>query len=75
MRLGAAFKMSAAVMAAGIFFGLGVRIAQWLVPAPESRVVVCAPSEDDDSSCVPQGPDEQAVPDDEDSDAPFSLRV
>jgi hypothetical protein len=68
--------MSAAVLAAGVLFGFGLRIAEWLVPAPDTRVVVCAPSEDDDDSCVPLGLDEQQQsPDDEDSDAPNSIRV
>lgn len=75
MRLGVAFKKSAAVLAAGVVFGLGLRITQWLVPAPETRVVVCAPSEDADDSCVPMGPDEQQSPDDEESDAPNSIRA
>ncbi len=66
--------MSAAVLAAGVLFGVGLRVAQWLVPVPDTRVEVCAPSENDDGSCVPMG-SEQPSPDDEDSDASNSVRA
>lgn len=38
------FKLSGAVLAAGVLFGVGVRIGQWLLPAPDVRVSLCVPS-------------------------------
>lgn len=40
-------KLSGAVLLAGVLFGVGTRIGQWLLPAPDTRVVVCTPEDAD----------------------------
>jgi hypothetical protein len=42
--------MSGAVLAAGIIFGVGQRIGQWLVPAPPIEVALCMPGGSDDTN-------------------------
>jgi hypothetical protein len=37
-------KLSGAVLAAGVLFGVGQRVSQWLLPAPPLEVAVCLPS-------------------------------
>lgn len=32
------------VLTVGVLVGAGVRAAEWVIPAPEMRVVVCTPS-------------------------------
>lgn len=44
-------KLSGALLAAGIVFGVGVRISQWLVPAPAVRISLCDDTADD-GSCL-----------------------
>lgn len=44
-------KVSGAVLAAGIMFGVGVRISQWLVPAPAVRIALCDSSAED-AACL-----------------------
>lgn len=38
-------KLSSAVLIAGVLFGLGQRIGQWLLPPPDTRILVCSPEE------------------------------
>ncbi|KVP17370.1 hypothetical protein [Burkholderia ubonensis] len=64
MRLSVAFKTSGALLAAGILFGLGERIGQWLLPAPDTRVVLCAADESVDDECVPLDAAKLSSPDD-----------
>lgn len=55
--------MSGAVLAAGILFGVGERIGQWLLPAPYTQVVLCVPPSDlAEESCVLPGADELMPP-------------
>lgn len=61
-------QVSGAVLAAGIVFGVGVRISQWLVPAPAVRIALCDSSAEDaeclvieDAPDVPAGLVEPAL--------------
>ncbi|KVP75546.1 hypothetical protein WJ96_07520 [Burkholderia ubonensis] len=66
MRLSSAFKLSGALLVAGVLFGVGERIGQWLLPAPDTRVVLCVLADDsDEDSCVPRGAAEHLSSDDE----------
>lgn len=44
-------QLSGAVLVAGIVFGVGVRISQWLVPAPAVRIALCD-STDVSAECI-----------------------
>jgi len=56
MKITTVFKLSGAILAAGILFGLGQRIGQGLLPAPDVRISLCSPGSDgSDEVCVSLG--------------------
>lgn len=50
MKASTVVKMSGAILVAGILFGVGQRIGQWLVPAPALEISLCSPADADGSS-------------------------
>lgn len=56
-------KLGGAVLAAGLLFGVGVRISQWLVPAPPVRVALCDSASAGEDSCLVIGDDMDAPAD------------
>ena len=55
MAMNPLLKVSGAVLAAGLLFGVGVRISQWLVPAPAVRIALCDSSAEDAECLVVDG--------------------
>lgn len=47
-------KISGVIVAAGFLFGVGMRVSQWLIPAPPVEIALCGPSDpaSDADTCV-----------------------
>jgi hypothetical protein len=57
-------KISGVIVAAGFLFGVGVRLSQWLVPAPPVEIALCGTAGEPGS-----GPDTCLVVEDDESPA------
>lgn len=65
-------KLSGVCLLAGILFGVGTRIGQWLIPVPDTRILVCTPEDAETyEACATVGAEGLVGPAEADEENPF----